>query len=112
MTVTSHLMVNTPPKKKEKKLMSIVIDEVKLRRIEITTDYPSTVNCGRLVDHDMMKMMMIMMVMTMMMVITIMMVMIMAMTMSKSSSVCSTNLFRYRYNNMVLLGLLLCLTNI
>jgi len=45
----------------------------------------------------------------MMMVITIMMVMIMAMTMSKSSSVCSTNLFRYRYNNMVLLGLLLYL---
>jgi len=56
MTVTSHRMANTPPKKKEKKLMSIVIDEVKLRRIEITTDYPSTVNCGRLVDHDDMMM--------------------------------------------------------
>ena len=111
MTVTSHRVANTPPKKKEKKLMSTVIDEVKLRRIEITTDYPSTVNCGRLVDHDMMVMM-IMMVMTMMMVITIMMVIIMAMTMSKSSSVCSTNLFRYRYNNMVLFGLLLYLTNI
>jgi len=52
-------MANTPPKKKENKLMSTVIDEVKLRRIEITTDYPSTVNCGRLVDHDMMKMMMV-----------------------------------------------------
>ena len=64
MTVTSHRMANTPPKKKEKKLMSIVIDEAKLRRIEITTDYPSTVNCGRLVDHDDM-MTMIMMVMMM-----------------------------------------------
>ena len=61
MTVTSHRMANTPPKKKEKKLMSIVIDEVKLRRIEITTDYPSIANCGRLVDHDdmMTKMMMV-----------------------------------------------------
>ena len=39
--------------------MSIVIDEAQLRRIEITTDYPSTVNCGRLVDHDMMTMMMV-----------------------------------------------------
>jgi len=53
-------MANTPPKKEKKKQMSIVIDEAQLRRIEITTDYPSTANCGRLVDHDdMMKMMMV-----------------------------------------------------
>jgi hypothetical protein len=86
MTVTSHRVANTP-QKKEKKLMNIVIDEAKLRRIVITTGYPSTAHCGRLVDHDMMTMMM-----------TMMMIMMVMTMMSKSSSVCSTNLFQYTYN--------------